>query len=133
VNKLNIDGIELTFENEREILGMGGPFIGDFFIKDNLIASDSRLDSFLYEPNKNLLFFIKFHAVSQYYYFTINFYGFQTNSIFEFEREFRAVHFGGFVTPTQLEIYPAFHDKLYNKSIFDIDNEDFYPVEGTKS
>jgi hypothetical protein len=133
VNNLNIGGIALTFENAREMLGMGGPFIGDFFIKGKLIATDSLCDTLLYESTKNLLFFIKYHEINRYYYFTINFYSFKTSSIFEFEREFNAVHLGEFITPTQLEIFHAFHDQSPNKSIFNIDNEDFYPVEATSS
>jgi hypothetical protein len=127
VKKILVSGIELTTANEREILGMAGPWIADVSIGDELLSKDCLLDNFVYNKYLHLLFFVKFNRISLYKYFRISFYNIAIKAVFEFDKEFDAIHLGEFVSKNELEIYPAFHDAFKStRQLFNIDEEDFH-------
>ena len=108
---------------------MGGPFIGDVSIGDDLMSKDCLLDNFVYKEEMNLLFFVKYHKINYYQYFTINFYNLDTETVYEFDKEFEKLYIGEFISKNELEIYPAFHDGLKNlQQIFNLDEEDFQEI-----
>jgi len=125
-----VSGIELATANEKEILGMGGPWTCDLYIGDKLISEGCILNNFVYHSNLNLLFFVKFNRVSNYqWYFSIHFYNIAAKTIFEFDKVFDKVYLGKFISERELEIYPAFHDRPKNlQQAFDLDKEEFYQV-----
>jgi hypothetical protein len=124
-----ISGIELTVINAKERLGMGGPYTGDVFIKNKLISIDCLMNNFVYQENTKLLFFVKYHHINHYQYFTINSYNLINDSLYEFYREFSMVYIKQFLTANELEIFLAFHDKLIDrKQIFNLDEEDFQQI-----
>lgn len=123
-------GIQITEKNANEILSMGGPYIGTVSIGDAVISDDCVLGNYVETDDFRALFFIKFHKINSYQYFTINFYNQETKATFEFQREFDMLYLGRFLGKNELEIYPAFHDKFPEKKlIFDIDKEQFKLVQ----
>jgi|GEM_PF-2759692 len=125
-DKINVSGIELTMTNPQERLSMGGPYTANLYIGTEFISVDGVCDNFVFQEDTELLFFVKYHQINRYKYFTINFYNIRKKCLFEFNREFDMVHLGAFLNKTQLYIYRAFHDKFESlKRIFNLDEEDF--------
>jgi hypothetical protein len=129
MEKLKISEIELTITNAQERLRMGGPFTGDVFIDNKLISVDCLLNNFVYKEDSNLLFFVKYHRINNYQYFTINFYQLDNDVVYEFYKEFDIIHITQFLSTNELEIFLAFHDKSMDKrQIFYFDDEDFRQI-----
>ena len=129
VHKVVVSGIELTLTNPREILRMGGPYTADMFIGEDLISTDCIFSNFVYKDDMGLLFFVKYHHINYYQYFTINFYNISIKTVYEFDKEFDMVHIGEFRGKNKLEIYPAFHDQFKHiQIIFNLDEENFSQV-----
>jgi len=122
-------GVAITEENANEIMRIGGPYVGTISIDNSLISYECVLGNYIESDDLRLIFFVKHHQVNSYHYFTINFYNRETNTAFEFDREFDMVYLGAFLGKTQLAIYPAFHDKFPERElIFDIDKEKFNSI-----
>lgn len=130
MHKVIVSGIELTVDNENEILRMGGPWIGDVYIGNDLISKGCLIDNFVYQENMNLLFFVKFNKVSKYqWYFSINFYNIDSKMVCQFDHIFDMVWLGKFFSKNELEIYRAFHNKSENRrEVFKLDEQDFHVV-----
>ena len=130
MNTILASGLALTINNPHEVLSMGGPFIGELSIGTNFISEDCLVDNYVFKEYSNLLFFIKYHRINLYQYFTINFYNPDTLTVYEFDKEFDMVYLGNFRTKNELEIYHAFHDKFPDSQhIFNLDTEIFSPVK----
>jgi hypothetical protein len=128
-HKKTIAGIELTITNTQERLSMGGPHTGDVQIDDGLVLADCVLDNFVFREDQGLLFFVKYHSLNNYQYFTINFTDLTSKAVFEFEREFDMIHIKGFLGANELEYYNAFHANFnYAGPIFDLNKEEFRQV-----
>jgi len=130
MNKILVSGIELSTANEGEILNMGGPWIGEVSIGDDLISKDCIVDNFVYDKDRNLLFFVKFNKVSNHkWHFSISFYNIDTKIVFEFDKVFDMVRLGEFVSKNEIAIYPVFHDRFKNRQqIFNLDKEEFHQL-----
>ncbi|QKJ31623.1 hypothetical protein HQ865_18245 [Mucilaginibacter mali] len=127
--KISIAGLELSITDPEERLRMGGPFTGIVTVNNVTILGDCVLENFVYKEDDKLLFFIKYHKVGNYQYFTINFYNLNNLRVYEFDREFEIIHIKQFITPVELEIFYAFHDQLpHLRSIFNLDSETFIEV-----
>jgi len=128
--KQNIAGLELTLDNAREVIHMGGPFICDVWLNDKLIVRKCLCENFVYDSARDYLYFAQYHKVNHYQYFTINFYQPTTSLTFQFSREFRMLYLGALLNDHEMEIYFASHDKLpQSKFVFNFDNEDFILIE----
>lgn len=126
MHTISVSGIEFTIENAEEILGMGGPYVGDLLLDGNIISKDCITDNFIHKEDLNLLFFIRYRSINFYRYFTINFYNINSGELFEFDREFDILYLGGFINENELEIYPTFHDQFKDrKLIFNLNQENF--------
>ncbi|WP_295714957.1 hypothetical protein [Mucilaginibacter sp.] len=129
VHKEIVSGIELTLTNAQEILSMGGPYTVDVYKGDKLISDNCIADNFIFKEDLKLLFFVKYHQINSFPYFTINFYNIDNDTVFEFYREFDMLHLKQFLSSSELEIHIAFHGQFnYQGQIFNIDNEDFRQV-----
>lgn len=53
MHKVNLSGIEPATENGREILRMGGPWIGDVDSGDDAISKNSIVDNFICKEDTN--------------------------------------------------------------------------------
>jgi hypothetical protein len=121
-----INGIELTITNPNQILGMGGPYIGDVKIETDFILKNIVLDNYVVKNDRSSLFFVRYHRINLYHYFTINFYNINSNTAYEFDKEFDMIYIGEFTGENELEIYPAFHDQFKStRIIFNLDEESF--------
>jgi len=108
---------------------IGGPYVCNLYLGHKLISTGCVVDNFVYQEQTKLLFFVKHHLIGDYHYFTINFYNVDTDTAFEFLRQFDMVFIKQFITPKELEIYRAFHDKfLSSRLIFNLDDEDFEKI-----
>lgn len=127
-NILDILGIKITLTNKEELATMGEVVIGAMFIEDDLISDNCILENTFYKKDMNLLFFVKFHTLNSYAYFTINFYDFSSKGLFQFYKEFDMVYLKEFMSSNELHIYQSFNDKVGNNYYFKLDEEDFYQV-----
>ena len=128
MDKITISGIELSLDIKGEILRMGGPWIGDIYTGKDLISKDCIIDNFVYQKGTNLLFFVKYHRIHNYYYFTINFYNPETKTLYEFDKEFEMLHLKEFVSDNELHVYNSFNDQVGNNYCFKLDDEEFHVV-----
>jgi hypothetical protein len=126
---ISVSGKVFAIENVGQILGMGGPHVGDLLLDGTLISEACIANNFIHKEDLNLLFFIRRRTLNFYRYFTINFYNINSGELFEFDKEFDILYLGGFVSKNELEIYPAFHDKFKDrKLIFNLDQESFNAI-----
>jgi hypothetical protein len=112
MHKVSISGIELMLDNGCEIRHIGGPYICDAYLNNKQIIKQALADNFVYDPSNSpdKLFFVQYHKVNQYVYFTINFYQFSTGSIFEFTREFEKIFIRSAINDHELEVINSFYD-----------------------
>ena len=126
MEKLVISGIEIEIAYDGQVINMGGPGIGTMSMDGNVVSDNCIVNNFVFYESKRLLFFVKYHLINNYYYFTINFYNIVHNKVFEFEREFEIVYIKQFINANELEIFLSFHDQFpYRKQIFYLDQEGF--------
>ncbi len=120
--KRNISGIELTMANGQEIMHMGGPYTCTLYIGDKFIADDCLSDDFILKDENNL-FFVKGHLDKKGWHFTISYYSFEDDCIYEYLRDFPMLYIKQFITDKTLEIYHSFHDKIPERQDFFYLNE----------
>lgn len=85
------------FENVKQILNMGGPWIADAFVKNNLVVSNVLADDYLYDNKREVFFFIKFFnptSKRKDVYFSIIIYLVRENVIKRHTERFNAITFG---------------------------------------
>jgi hypothetical protein len=129
MKKLMVDELELIITNPREILKIGGPYVGDVLVENKLISTDCVLENFLFNKELGLLFFVKFYQLNFYQFFTINFYNQGTDTLFEFETEFDMLYLKRIINKNELEVYTSFTDYYPDKRlIFSMDSEEFHKV-----
>jgi hypothetical protein len=121
-----VANLEFELFNGHEILGMGGPYICDARLNNEVIIEKCLSDNFVRDEKRDLLFFLQYHKIGYYEYFTINFYQFPTKETYQFTREFEMVYLGSLISDHELEIFHSFYDGFREKcSVFDLDDEDF--------
>jgi len=128
MQKVIISGIELTTDNEVEILRMGGPWVGDIYWGDDLISKNCIVDNFVYKEDTKLLFFVKYNRLNDLTYFTINFYDFGSKTLYQFDKEFEMLYLKEFISDNELHVYNSFNDGVGNNYYFKLDEEDFHPI-----
>ena len=114
------------FKNTEEILGMGGPWAGDFYFGEILIQ-EGVLDYYLVQNKK--VFFVKCHTPTRWridVFFTINFFDSENDLLWEFDKKFKAVYLKKFINESDIEIYLAFHDKTEMVLILNINEEQLH-------
>lgn len=130
MHKITVSGIELGLDNGMEVIHMGGPYVCDVWMSGELIIKDALSENFVYDSFRKRLFYIQYHKVNHYQYFTINFYQLESRLTFEFIREFEMVFIKSLLNDHKLEILNAFYDRaLCSKAIFNLDDEDFVMVK----
>lgn len=116
----------IAFINDEQIINMGGPWIADLTINNQLVMNRCLMDNYLIGDDF-LVYFIKYHQISRKQsenYFTINTYNLFSHEILESFKKFRAVFLKGFITENELLIYNACHDQLDRfKSTFNLKSE----------
>jgi hypothetical protein len=111
---IQVPGHRASIKNDFQIMGMGGPYLGDLFLDDTLISGDCLSDNLIYCSETGELIFVKWHPVSRWQvknYFTINFLDLTSKIITQSTTTFKMV-FVKSVTAKEVEIYHAFHDKI---------------------
>ena len=128
MHKVIISSIDLTIDNEVEILRMGGPWVGDVYLGYDLISKNCIVDNFVYKEDTKLLFFVKYNRLNDLTYFTINFYDFVSKTLYQFDKEFEMLYLKEFISDNELHIYNSFNDQVGNNYYFKLDEEDFHLV-----
>src|SRR5688572_17974777 len=111
---IQIPGHHASIKNGYQIMGMGGPYLGELFLDDALICGDCLTDNLIYCNETGEMVFVKFHSVSRWQkdnYFTINFLDLTTRIITQSGTAFKMVYVKS-VTADKLEIFHAFHDQI---------------------
>ena len=125
------DKITLTTSESRQIINMGGPYIGNLLLNNKLIARDCLEDNFIYVEQTQKIYFVKHHDTSGMMsgvFFTISFYSIKEDKLFEYNKHFKMLYLKRIIDDN-LEIYPAFHDKVNNgKTLFNLSKEQYNTV-----
>ena len=126
IRNIFVSGIEISCSNESEILRFGGPWKGDISIGEELISKDCLIDNLLYQKRSNLLFFVKYHHLNAFQWFTLNFYDLKAKTNFEFYHEFGMLYLKDFISENEIHVYESFNDKAGNNFYFKLDEEEFH-------
>lgn len=120
-----LDRLKLTVDNPRQILNMGGPWIGNILLDGKLIAEDCITDNFVFGPQLETIYFVKYHVLSRYdWHFTINYTNLNERTVCEYSQRFKSIYIKRLVNEHELEIFHAFHDKMpLTRDIFNINKE----------
>ena len=105
---LNID-----FKNQNQVISMGGPWVGDLFIKGTLVSDKVVLDNIVFNKSSDHVFFVKYHEISNWQnenFFTINSLNLITDEIHESKERFQALFISDSKSKHELKVYKSFHD-----------------------
>lgn len=120
--------MKIEFAKAKQILNMGGPWIGDLMIDGKLISKDCLIDNYIIDSPNSKLYFVKYRSTTGMMngvFFTINFFLFKEDKLFEYEKQFKIL-FIKQIMDGKMEIFEAFHDKLDKfKEYFDLVSEKF--------
>lgn len=110
------DDYELIFDfkNPNQIINMGGPWIGDLFLKKHIICKSVLIDSQKFYPKEEKLFFVKYHEVSKWRvhnFFTINYWNKKNNQLFESNLKYNVLFIQKGNNEDEIIIYKAFHSE----------------------
>lgn len=129
MTEATIEGEQLHFENPRQIINMGGPWIGELFLGQKFISDNIIIDNFLYRESLSRLFVVKYHQCSKWQrdnYFTINFLDLRNDSFYESDKKFEKAFLDRFISSDEIEIYLAFHNKINaHRSVFNLREENW--------
>ena len=120
--KTGFQNLKVEYLNHRQILNMGGPWVGDLLINNSYISDNVIIDNLLYDQISQDVFFVKFNDNKAYWlkdvYFTICKIDLQTNTFVEYAEKFSKVYLHRKISDCELEIYKAFHNKNNNVETF---------------
>jgi len=122
---MNYDALlynEIEFDDTRQVINMGGPYIGGLIIKGQLIAEDCVVDNFLIDKTKNRLFFVKYHSLTRFMsgvFFTINCYNVKDQTVSQYRKRFNALHLKDIIGDNLL-IHEAFYELDKSKQLFSL-------------
>jgi len=130
MNKKNLLHNEIEFVKERQVINMGGPWIGNLIFKGKLLSKECIVDNYVFDDIDHKIFFVKYHSITgnmNGVFFSINFHMVKDERLFEYEKRFETLFIKNVVND-KLEIFEAFHDKIEKyKTYFDL-NEKFTEV-----
>lgn len=118
MKELMIENKVIKFESPTQIINMGGPWVGIFFIGELKIMDDVIIDNIFYSKEDNRIYFVKYHKVSRWEkenYFTINYFDLSTNNLYMFDMKFEMLFLKEISNSSELIYYIAFHDRDESK------------------
>ena len=105
----------VRFENPEQIIGMGGPWIGDLFVENELLSKNVLLDNLYFCQSRRRLYFIKYHLVSKWQkdnFFRLNFCDFgNERRVFEYDFNFDIIYMEEISNLDELIYFRAFHNR----------------------
>ena len=129
MSNIVINNKVVSFNNPNQIINMGGPWVGDLIIGNNLLMTNVVIDNLVYQPEYNKLLFVNYNNISKWLndnYFTINYLDIDRNEIFMFCKHYKIVYIEGFVDIDKFVIYNAFHNKDATKRMdINFEKKDF--------
>jgi hypothetical protein len=97
----------VNFQNPTQILNMGGPWIGDFFIDEIFISNNVLIDNIVFQPEWDKIFFTNFEK----HLFFVNYINLKDFFVYKYIESFDIVNFGSQIDENSFSIYHAFHNK----------------------
>ncbi|HZX58214.1 MAG TPA: hypothetical protein VFE54_05795 [Mucilaginibacter sp.] len=122
---LDVLGIDVTPSKREELANARDVDIGSMFIEDDLISHNCILENTLYRKSDDILFFVKYHRLNYYGWFTLNFYDLKSKTGYEFCREFEMLYLKEFINENEIHVYESFNDRAGNNFHFNLDEEEF--------
>jgi hypothetical protein len=110
----NFGNCLITFDNPQEILGMGGPWIGDLYLNRVKVTSNIILNNIVYNPTNNMILVVKYNSVSKWAnknFFSILGISLNNGNIIYYKQQFDAVFIKRIFNTDEIEISHAFHDE----------------------
>jgi hypothetical protein len=116
-----IMGVKIQWEKPEEILGMGGPWIGNLLINEKIVSVSVIVDNFVFDKITNRFFFVKYIQISKWAsknYFSIFFYSIASGELITLEEKYRMVYLDSINDKAELVIYKSFHNNDESKKDF---------------
>ena len=101
-----------VFSNPNQILGMGGPWIGDLIVKKNHVSSDVIIENVFFCEDSNRLYYLKYCKGKSFfskYYFVICSVDLNSCEIIQYEMKFKLIYIKDVVNGN-LNYFEAFHN-----------------------
>jgi hypothetical protein len=129
MQNFDISGKKVMFDNEEQVINMGGPYIGTLSIDDKLISDNCIVDNLVFDETKQRVYFVKYHSTSKWMsgtFFTINFHDFRQDMVYQYVKTFKTLYLSGLCGDNEMEIFNAFHSQIVKyKSIFSLGTEKY--------
>ena len=116
--------LKIEFQNPRQIINMGGPWIGDLYIGGLLIDNNVIVENVIYKQDLDSYLFIKYHNISKWQkdnYFTINLWDKANDLKKESDDKFDMLYISEGSNNDEILIYKAFHNMDKESTTFKID------------
>jgi hypothetical protein len=122
MNEVVINGKKLSWNNPEEILGMGGPWIGELILDQTKISNNSVVGNFLFDGKTDRIYFVKYNRISKWAkdnFFSIHYYNLNSGKLAMLDKAYQKVYLES-IEETGLVIFNAFHNKnaLQRTSIY---------------
>jgi hypothetical protein len=117
MEEMQVNGENLFWDNPKEILGMGGPWVGDLMLGYKKISTCIVVDNFLHDKDRNRLYFIKYNLISKWArdnFFSIMYYDIDSNELSDLNKKYDMVYLES-IEGNRLVIFHAFHNKDTSK------------------
>jgi hypothetical protein len=129
MQNFDIPGKKVMFDNEEQIINMGGPYVGTLSIDDKLISDNCIVDNLVFDETKQRVYFVKYHSTSRWIsgtFFTINFQNLDQDVVYQYEKRFKTVYLDSLSGNDEMIIFEAFHNQILKfKSTFNLKLEKY--------
>jgi hypothetical protein len=110
---------KLFWNNPEEILGMGGPWIGDLMVGERITATCTVVNNFLFDKKHGKIYFIRYNRVSEWAndnFFSIQYYALNSCKVYNMNKAYDSIYLDS-IDGNFLIAFKAFHNKDSSKRI----------------
>ena len=112
-----IEGKTVKFENRTQIMNMGGPWIGELHIENEIKIDNVILDNLYFNSNLHKLYFVRYHPVSKWQkdnFFNVYCLDWKNDSLCRYDMKFEMIYIESVSDDGELIYFKALHDKNPN-------------------
>jgi hypothetical protein len=112
---------KLVWTDEQEILGMGGPWVGNLYLDDKWISDNVLADNALVDSAKTRIYFVKYNRVSKWRdenFFTLQYYDWTKGAVFHLNGKAYDMLYLESIEVDQIAAHRAFHNQTLQNRFF---------------
>ncbi len=109
---------KIKFSHPYQILNMGGPWIGNLYVNEEIICRNVIIDNIIISSDRKKLYFIKYNKVSKWAnenYFTLRYIEAPTKKKIEYDLTFETIYVKEIDENNNLTFYSCFQDNKEEK------------------